>query len=1449
MQLPTANDLLLQYMLQNSSKSLNLLVKTTHTMKRVSVALLSVLLLVAFSHTLYGQNKKLDKSLKKIDGLYNGGSFEKALNSLNKFKKSAVKLGPNNNYLLMAQLREAKINLALGVLETFEGSLNDALNTSQAAYGESSTSYAVTMLDVADIYLEFGNFRLGREYIEKAEAILKKTNQLNEALKGRIALAKAEALIGQGFANTALDILRENEKYFFDRAVEKETIVENNEIKTRRIPDGEIFQRFNEYAKLKTLIGSALARKGMISIIGADAENPDVDVAFGELENWLKGKRRFLGETSLAEVRYKYIWAKALVDNGNLVLPSFLEFDNILSELKRRTNPTNTLAHELYLHHLEYLLKNDNRAKYLNTKLEYEKVIDKYYPKNSLHRVNLKAVEFDSKLSHDRTKDLENAALNVVSTKSLPKAYPTSIRIYEFLLDIAIAEKKFANAETYLNQLLEIKKELCGENSIEYHLAKIKLANFYLDYTNKIDEAGKIYENSYTKIVSKEIAKNHQDRITILNHIAQWYEFTDKYSLADKTLREAKDAANDKFKNTDILMGIELTQIAKLQMKTGDYDQAESNLKLAIEIINLKTNRDYAEWRPAIIGALESQATLFGIKGMFDEAEDNLDETRRLILKSDVPIGDELTTAKELSSLFIQLGRYSTTDKLLNSLIEESEKLFGMQSVHLIEPLVNKGKILLAKGDYTEAEKIALRANQIAVTTYGETSTKSAPTQKLLADIYYTLGDYDKAEDNVTKAMVSQEKQFGRSHVEVAKSLSQLALVKFYKGGNKQEVEKLLLESRDIMLKKLGNENPQYAEILKNVAVLYISEKRFDIAFNSLTIAETIWKAKAGKKRNINTASIYTLTGDVYYQQKNYKKAEEFYNKAKKLYEDFFSRTHPEYVKVVSKLSKVYYMQKDMKGAKAAIEEALGKYEEFIKQYFPALSEREKAKYWNTIKGDFEFYNTLAFGNFDDFKDQKKVYDYQLLTKALLLSSSIKIRERILNSSDEALKAQYNSWIQKKELLTMALSMSASQLAEAEIDPVALHQEVERLEKDLSQRSEIFGESFENKRIEFADVRKSLKPNEVAIEMVRYRHFNHTFTDSVIYAALYTKSDFSKPKAIILKDGKKMENRFFKFYRNAITGKVPDNYSYGVFWQPLIDEIGQVSTVYLSADGIYNQINLEAIPTPDGRYVIDNSNIVLVSNTKDIYLRSAKKRESVKDNTAYMFGNPTFYMTASADGRNIPALPGTEKEINQLHYVLKEKGWLTSEFVERSAAEEKVKELNSPKIFHIATHGLYRPSKEVTLEKELEGNEAMLAQNPLMRTGLLLRGAGDLLDKTDFNYNMESGILTAYEAMSLNLDKTDLVVLSACETGLGDLEAGEGVYGLQRAFLVAGAKVLIMSMFKVDDDATQKLMLKFYQKWLNTNNLRQSFIDAKKELRTEYPEPIYWGAFMMIGME
>lgn len=1389
------------------------------------------------------------KYLTKSDDLYRSNSYSKAMKALTKYKSSIASLGTPNNFLPGYYIREARISLAQGVVVGFESSVNNAIATSKSAFGENSATHGKILMDIAALYNEYGNFRLSREYIDHAKKIIEASGEMTEILKGHIALIEAEAMTGQGFYGDAIDLLKSFENYFAGRAIEKETYTEGNAIKTKRIPEEELYERFNDYAKLLTLKSYAYGKKGRISLIGEGEET--ADGVTNVLESWLRGKTRYLGEGSIGDIQYRYLYARIYQENRGKLNVSDYEFGHILLDLKKRFNlPINSLGHDVYQSYLEELLKEESHARYVATKKEYEKLVGKYFPKHSLHHINIEAIEFNSKVSRDKTRYLEGQALSILNSKSLPKYYKTTERILQFLIDIATLEKRYLNAENYLNLFIDVKKELCGENSPQYHLAKLRLANFYLDYTNKIEEAGKIYEESYNKFVAKQIDVQHIEILDILNHMAVWYEMMDKYTLASKTLKAASDVAAVKYRPDDLLFGAELNNIAKLHIKLGEYDLAESSIKKALEIIDMKDNRGYYEYPQAYINAIQTQAKLYGIQGLFDEAQGNLDRTAKLFSKYNVPVGSELAAAEELSGLLIQLGRYAAADKALTGLFTEYQKLYGNNSLRLVGPLVDLGRILLVKGDYTEAEKTAQHANQIAASVFGETSTKTAPTQRLLSDIYYTLGDYDKAESNILKAINSQEKQFGRNHIEVAKSLSQLALIKFHKGDNYQQIEKLMLEARDIMAAKLGKENPQYAEILKNVAILYISDKKYDIAFNALTVAENIWRAKTGTKNNINAASIYTLTGDVYYQLTNYRKAEEFYGKAKDLYEKFFSTKHPEYVKVLSKLSKVYYMEKNYKQSKRLIEESLGNYENFIKLYFPALSEREKAKYWNTIRGDFEFYNTLAFSNLEDFKDLAgKVYNYQLLTKALLLSSSIKIRERIMNSTDEQLKAQFSTWIQKKELLTLALSMSPQQLTENEIDPNALQQEVERLEKDLSQKSELFGQSFENQKVTYDLVAKSLEPNEVAIEMVRYRYFDHEFTDSVVYAALYVKRDMARPKPIILHDGQKMETRYFKFYRNAITGKIHDNVSHDIFWAPIYREIGLAATIYLSADGVYNQINMEAIPTPDGKYVIDNANIVLVSNTRDIYSRKSKiQKINPTEKTASLFGNPTFYMTASAD-KGIPSLPGTEKEVNQLQFLLKERGWATSEYVEQFASEENIKGMNNPKIFHIATHGLYRPTEEVTLEEEIQGNEAVLAQNPLMRTGLLLKGAGDLLDKTNYNYNMDNGILTAYEAMNLNLDKTDLVVLSACETGLGEVEQGEGVYGLQRAFLVAGAKVLIMSMFKVDDEATQKLMLKFYQKWFTSGNLRQSFIEAKKEIRADYPEPIYWGAFMMIGLD
>ena len=182
----------------------------------------------------------------------------------------------------------------------------------------------------------------------------------------------------------------------------------------------------------------------------------------------------------------------------------------------------------------------------------------------------------------------------------------------------------------------------------------------------------------------------------------------------------------------------------------------------------------------------------------------------------------------------------------------------------------------------------------------------------------------------------------------------------------------------------------------------------------------------------------------------------------------------------------------------------------------------------------------------------------------------------------------------------------------------------------------------------------------------------------------------------------------------------------------------------------------------------------------------------------------------------------------------------------QEATDARVKELQYPEVFHIATHGFFLT--DVVDESADEFSEKAV-QNPLLRSGLLLQKGGQILQVENlYAINREDGVLTAYEAMNLNFDNTKLVVLSACETGLGEVKIGEGVYGLQRSFLVAGAQSIVMSLFKVNDEVTKMLMLEFYKRWQKGESKRDAFANAKREVMKTYPAPKYWASFIMIGV-
>jgi CHAT domain-containing protein len=296
------------------------------------------------------------------------------------------------------------------------------------------------------------------------------------------------------------------------------------------------------------------------------------------------------------------------------------------------------------------------------------------------------------------------------------------------------------------------------------------------------------------------------------------------------------------------------------------------------------------------------------------------------------------------------------------------------------------------------------------------------------------------------------------------------------------------------------------------------------------------------------------------------------------------------------------------------------------------------------------------------------------------------------------------------------------------------------------------------------------------------------------------------------------------------------------------------------------------------KFVIDEFEVHMVSSIKDLLTSSKASKSTINDAT--LFGYPNFNSSNTIqpdssrglftrdftlrikakkeiskrflNGENINELPGTKIEVESIGDLLQEKGIPTKQYMFDKANESEIKKLQNPQILHIATHGFFLSDlTQAQNNYSFAGMEVeRFIENPLLRSGLLFAGVKNTFNSSGLeneSFGDEDGILTAYEAMNLDLNQTDLVVLSACETGLGITKNGEGVYGLQRAFQVAGAKSVLMSLWTVSDEATQQLMTQFYNSWLEVKSAREAFRLTQISLRFKYPEPYYWGAFVMIG--
>ncbi len=890
----------------------------------------------------------------------------------------------------------------------------------------------------------------------------------------------------------------------------------------------------------------------------------------------------------------------------------------------------------------------------------------------------------------------------------------------------------------------------------------------------------------------------------------------------------------------------------------GGYDKADLLYSEGRQIIEKYAGKKHRLYADACAGLAE----IYRKRNFYSKAEPLCLEAKNL---REALFGKKhllyAESCNSLGILYKEQGLYNKAESAYLEAKKIREEIVGKKHEEYAFSCNNLAVLYVIQGLYNKAEEHYLICRDILKEVFGTKNPHYAFVSNNLATLYKDEGLYDKAAPLYLEAKNTRAEILGKKHTDYAESCNGLALLRT-RQGTYDEAELLYTEAKGIWKEALGAKHTNYAIVCINMAALYRAKGMYSQAELFYLEAKDILLETLGRK-HANYAIVCNNLASLYNHEGFYDKAEPLYWEAKNIREEVLGKKHPLYAEACNNLADLYSRKSLKAKAEPLYMEAIQNKSEQIKVLFPHLSEKEKTSYWRSIR--FFFDNTIAFSQY--YATQKpavmaSLYNQVLFTKGIVFSSSQKIKNAILNSGDTALISQYNNWKKQRETYTKLYQAPLDEQKKQNLNADSLKSQINELEKQLSHKSLVFGQNVQTKSYQWQEVKLKLTKNEAVVEMVK---------SNFGYIALFlTAHTDSLPEFLILADIKELENKYLNYYKNCIEFKIEDTVSYNAFWKPIADKLLTLNKkgfkkIYFSPDGVFHQLSLNTLKnTKTGKFLLEEANIQLIGSSRDLIELNKKSRDlsqNYENYQAHLLGYPIYGTENGEPIKNrdraagfsgvqsavgvagaVSLLPGTKKEVENVFGLFNQKKLKVNLLLAENATEEALKNLKSPTILHVATHGFFIPEiKDSEVQDMQTAMNRNLLKNPFMRSGLLLAGCQKP------NPEGEDGILTAEEVMNLTLDNTELVVMSACETGLGDIQAGEGVFGLQRAFQQAGAKSVLMSLWKVDDEATQTLMTEFYTALLKGQSKRQAFKTAQMNLKKRFPEPYYWGAFVMVG--
>lgn len=976
--------------------------------------------------------------------------------------------------------------------------------------------------------------------------------------------------------------------------------------------------------------------------------------------------------------------------------------------------------------------------------------------------------------------------------------------------------------------------------------------------------------NKANKIYQQDLESNNIKFIDNQFSKATTFQILGDYEKAEAIYKEVINARKITYGINHPSYAQSLHYLGLLYNYKAEYKRAEPLILEALEIRKNtfgKTHTQYSQ-------SLANLGYLYNRLGMYDKVESIYLECREIEEKNRGTSHPSYgATVNNLGAFYHKIGDYDQAEKYHREVLEIRKRVLGIEHPKYAESLKNLGNTLMVIGNYNESEKLLLKAKEILFEVYDTEHQQSAHCLNDLGTLYSKLGQYEKAEQAFTAALNIREKVLGKEHPLYGRSLFNLAGA--YKAKSDYEKAKSLYKDAfETTQKSLGEKHYFNAVCLKGLSTINAQLNKHEEARSQLTQAQSILEIALGTEHFYNAILLDDL-GTINTELKNYDKAEEQFLKAIKIRRNIFGEDNLIGASCAANLS---ILHKQKNNLKKAAEYALihNKLQiNSLKTSFDFLSEIEKLRFHQRIIGSFDLLKSIG-KNFSSPEYNNAIFNTLLVEKGIHLQSTIQTKKYIFAQEDNSTNNLYD----QLNLTRIEHIKQLEKPKDKRIRVDSLQTQIEVFEKQLATISTSFRKALRTNNIDISDIQSKIKSNEIVIEFTHYKP--NKDSDSTLYAACILTSE-NHPQYVSLFEEKELASRLEmlskgtnninELYGVAMRGLVTRVKSqrslYEMIWEPLEPILNNKKLIYYSLSGLLHRLNLQAISIDEETVLADQYQMINLMSSRTI----AAPAEIITNNSAYIIGgvdyntpipdideiainpepkNDLAFHNSDPILRSVPwqYLKWTEKETNEINNILGESGYTLTYKTQQDATEEDFKKLGtntkSPQIIHLATHGYFFPDPQITKDGTGE-NIFKLSEHPLMRSGLILTGANDAWLSKANTHSHEDGILTAFEISNMNLSNTELIVLSACETALGDIIGNEGVFGLQRAFKMAGAKYLIMSLWQVPDRATSVFMSSFYNNWLkNKLSIREAFNTTQLQMRDRFFDPYNWAGFTLI---